>query len=83
MQKFLPDSWGVSIPLNFSYSNTNSPPKYYPGSDVRVNESTVPDSIIDVSESINFSTTFSKSRKSKNKWIKYTLDDINGEFFFC
>jgi len=80
MQKFLPESWGLSIPFNFSYSNSNKTPKYYPGTDVLVNQSAVPDSIIDISESVNLSTSFSKTKKSKNKWIKYTLDNITGSF---
>ena len=80
MQKFLPESWGISIPMNISYSNTNSRPKYYPGSDVRVNTSAVPDSIINKSEVVSFSTTFTKTRKSQNKWIKYTIDNITGSF---
>ncbi|MEE9573437.1 MAG: hypothetical protein V3W20_10345, partial [Candidatus Neomarinimicrobiota bacterium] len=80
MHKFLPESWGLSIPLNISFSNTNSHPKYYPGSDVRVNKSAVPDSIITQSEVVSFSTTFAKTRKSKNNWIKYTIDDITSSF---
>ena len=80
MQKFLPESWGISIPMNIAYSSSINSPKYYPGSDVRVNTSAVPDSIIDQSEIVSFSTTFAKTSKSKNKWIKYTLDDITGSF---
>ena len=80
MQKFLPESWGLSIPVNISYSNSNNRPKYFPGSDARVDASAVPDSIIDKSEVVSFSTTFAKTRKSKNKWLKYTIDDITGSF---
>ncbi len=80
MQKFLPESWGLSIPVNISYSNSSNSPKYYPGSDARVNTSAVPDSIIDKSEVVSISTTFMKKRKSNNKWIKYTIDDITGSF---
>jgi len=80
IHKFLPETWGLSIPLNITYSNANDRPKYYPGSDARVNESAVPDSILNVAETMNISTSFTKSRKSKNKWIKYTLDDITASF---
>ena len=80
MQNFLPESWGLSIPMNISYSNSNSTPKYFPGSDARVDASAVPDSIIDKSEVISISTTFTKIHKSKNKWIKYTIDNITGNF---
>ena len=80
MQKFLPESWGLSIPLNISYSSSNNSPKYYPGSDARVNTSAVPDSIIDKSEVVSISATFAKKKRSDNKWIKYTLDDITGSF---
>jgi cell surface protein SprA len=80
MQKFLPESWGLSIPMNISYSSSSNRPKYYPGSDARVNTSAVPDSIIDKSEVISIRTSFAKKRKSNNKWIKYTIDDITGSF---
>lgn len=80
MQKFLPESWGLSIPMNISYSNSKNSPKYFPGSDARVNTSAVPDSIINKSEVVSFSTTFKKTRKSKNKWIKYSIDNITGSF---
>jgi len=76
MQKFLPESWGLSIPVNISYSNSNNRPKYFPGSDARVDASAVPDSIIDKSEVVSFSATFAKTRKSKNKWLKYPRDNF-------
>jgi len=80
MHKLLPESWGLSVPMNISYSNSNNRPKYFPGSDARVNTSAVPDSIMDKSEVVSFSTNFAKIRKSKKKWIKYTIDDITGGF---
>jgi len=80
MHKFLPETWGLSIPLNVTYSNSNDRPKYHPGSDARVNESAVPDSIVNAAETMNISTSFAKTRKSKNRWIKYTLDDVTASF---
>jgi len=80
LQKFLPENWGLAVPLTFSYSNSNRTPKYYPGTDVRVNENAVPDSIIDLSESVNISTSLTKTKKSKNKWLKYTIDNLTGSF---
>lgn len=80
MSKFLPDSWGVSIPMSLSYSNSTSIPKYYPDTDILVDESSLPDSILITSESMSFSTSFSKILDSDNKWLKYTVDNLAGSF---
>ena len=80
LSKFLPKSLGVKIPLNTSYSNSISKPKYIPGSDIFIDPGSVPDSIKTLSESISLSTSISKSSKSDNRLIKYTLDNMNGSF---
>ncbi len=80
LSKFLPKSLGVRIPLTTSYANSTSRPKYIPGSDIYIAPESVPDSIKTLSENISLSTSISKTGKSDNKWIKYTLDNLKGDF---
>ena len=68
--KLLPKTWGVSIPLNASFSKSENKPKYFPDSDILVDENNVPDSIMIKSQGISFSTSLTKSSKSDNKFIK-------------
>jgi len=69
MDKFLPSSWGVRIPVTTTFSNSVSRPKYFPGQDILVNQSNAPVSI-----------SAAKSSKSDNKFVKYTLDRLNTRF---
>ena len=78
--KLLPKTWGVSIPLNASFSKSENKPKYFPDSDILVDENNVPDSIMIKSQGISFSTSLTKSSKSDNKFIKATLDKIKPSF---
>jgi cell surface protein SprA len=70
----------VSIPLNASFSKSENKPKYFPDSDILVDENNVPDSIMIKSQDISFSTSLIKSSKSDNKFIKATLDKIKPSF---
>ena len=80
MDKFLPSSWGVKIPVTTTFSNSVSRPKYFPGQDVLVNQSNTPDSILAKSNAMTFSISAAKSSKSDNKFVKYTLDRLNTRF---
>ena len=77
IDKFLPSSWGVKIPVTTTFSNSVSRPKYFPGQDVLVNQSNTPDSILAKSNAMTFSISAAKSSKSDNKFVKYTLDRLN------
>jgi len=77
LDKFLPSTWGLKIPVSTSFVNSISRPKYFPGQDILVDESNVPDSILNKSNAITVSIAASKSSKSDNKLIKYTLDQMN------
>ena len=80
LHRFLPRSLGLSIPINTSMTRNQSRPKYYPGEDILVNPDAPPDSILNLSETISLSTSLSKTGKSDNKLIKYTVDNIQLSF---
>jgi hypothetical protein len=61
-------------------TNATNTPKYFPGSDILVSKGTAPDSILTRSTGINFSTSLTKSSKSDNKIVKYTLDKLKPSF---
>ncbi len=80
VDKFFPASWGVKIPISTNFANSVSRPKYFPGQDVLVNQASVPDSILAQTNSLTFTVAASKSSKSDNKIMKYTLDRLNTRF---
>jgi len=86
LHKFLPKSWGLSIPINFNYSRSEQIPKYKPGSDIEVTEEfkkTSPEEfekIKSVNESQGFGISFKKNTRSNNFFIKNTIDQISASF---
>ncbi|MDP6533427.1 MAG: cell surface protein SprA [Candidatus Marinimicrobia bacterium] len=77
LHKFLPNSWGISLPLSTSFAQSVSTPKYYPGQDILVDEDSPPDSILSKSQSVNMSLKLSKTSRSNNRLIKYTFDKLS------
>ena len=80
LHKFLPKSWGFSIPLNGSITRNQSRPKYFSGEDILVDPENTPDSIMTLSESISLSTSLKKTGKSDNRLLKYTVDNVHVTF---
>ena len=80
LDKFLPSTWGMKIPISTSIRNSVSRPKYFPGQDVLVDKGNVPDSIQAKTNALSFTISGSKSSKSDNKIIKYTIDRLNTRF---
>ncbi len=83
LNKFLPKSWGLSIPINFNYSNSERTPKYLPGSDIMVSDDMPPEEmqkIRSVSESRGFGFSFKKNTRSENFFIKHTIDQLSFGF---
>ena len=77
LHRFLPKSWGLSIPINTSMVQNRSRPKYFAGEDILVNPDNTPDSIMTLSESITLGTSLKKIGKSDNRLMKYTIDNMN------
>ena len=79
LHKFLPRSWGLSLPVTFNYKSNESSPKYFPGSDILVTD-TPPDSIKNISSSKGYGISFRKTTKSNNFLIKHTIDNFSANF---
>ena len=83
LHKLLPRSWGFSIPVSFNYKKSESTPKYLPGSDILVTDST-PDTVMEkiqrLSESMGYGISFRKNTKSNNFIMKNTLDNLSLSF---
>ena len=76
INKFLPQSWGLKIPFNVSFTENTTTPKYLPGTDVRIINETPPDSVLTKGRQFSYNTSFSKGSKS-DKWLtRYTLDNL-------
>ena len=77
LDKFFPNSWGLSLPINGSFTQNKSKPKYYSGEDRLVSQDNIPDSIMIKSNSISLNTSIKKTGKSDNQILKYTIDNVS------
>lgn len=79
LHKFLPKSLGLSLPINFNYSQREATPKYLPGSDIEYQNAfgTIKDESRSASRSWGWGTSFKKNTRSNNFFIKNTVDQIS------
>ncbi|MGP8321947.1 MAG: hypothetical protein ACT6FE_06460, partial [Methanosarcinaceae archaeon] len=77
--KLLPNSWGFALPLNYTYTESKSFPKYLPGKDILYDRSRKEDQDRSRTENISqgFGISFRKSTRSKNFFMKHTLDKFS------
>ena len=80
LHRFLPRSLGISIPINGSFTQNQSRPKFFSGEDILVDPDNTPDSIMILSNTISLNTSIKKTGKSDNKIMKYTLDNVSLNF---
>lgn len=95
VNKFMPQNWGINIPVGFSYNNSVTRPQLKSNSDVKLtNESGKSDNIVDLltdrdspskhyqQKSTNLSAYFSfdKTQNSDNPLLNLTADRISGNF---
>ena len=80
IDKFLPSEWGIKIPISTSFANAVNKPKFFPGQDVLVDQSSPPDSILNINSSMSVNISASKTSKSDNRIMKYTLDRLKTRF---
>ena len=80
IDKFLPSEWGIKIPISTSFANAVNKPKFFPGQDVLVDQSSPPDSILNINNSMSVNISASKTSKSDNRIMKYTLDRLKTRF---
>lgn len=73
--KFFPYRWGVIIPVTASYTNSRSVPKFYPGSDIRLDPEESEDQSTR-SNTTSISASFSKGTPSLNRILALTVDNI-------
>ena len=81
INKFLPSSFGFSIPVSVTFSQSNSTPKWLPGSDILVNRNTVRDdslweAIQTIQERKGISVSLRKQTKSRNFFLRYLVDPV-------
>ena len=82
LHKFLPSSWGLSIPISASYRQSEKQPKYITGSDIRIADldpilRDTLETMTNRSESYSWNVSLSKKIKSEHWLGKYTIDNMN------
>ena len=48
LDKLMPSEWGIKVPVSTSFAQAINKPKYLPGQDVLVDQSSPPDSILNI-----------------------------------
>jgi cell surface protein SprA len=79
LSKFIPESWGFSLPVSLSYSRDIATPKLLTGSDVVLNR-TMQDSLQTRRESQSISTAIKWAPPNAPGYLKYTLCALAGNF---
>lgn len=86
MDKFLPVSWGLNIPVRANYGKSLSTPKYMPGSDIIVDKDIMTDEQLEevqtVNESQGLSVSFSKTQRSRHFFGRYLFDPIKAQMSY-
>lgn len=83
LQKAYLERWGFRLPLSLSYSETNSTPTEIPGTDTRVTPETAPDSIKAHTETFSYRVQYSKTGKSSNPFVRWTLENVSGSWDYA
>jgi hypothetical protein len=77
MDKLLPKQLGLSLPLRYSYNNSNSYSKYQGTTDILVDKNAIPDSVKTETTRNQYDFSIKKVTKSANPFMAYTLDIMN------
>jgi cell surface protein SprA len=85
LDKLLPSNWGVNIPVNMNYRESESTPKFLPGSDIFakrniIHNDSLWNAIQNISKGKGMSVSLSKRTSSRNFLVKYLLDPFSGRF---
>jgi len=87
LDKLLPQTFGLSIPLSLQYQRSEATPKYFPGSDIIVSKKTATDSLLETIKTISrrkaLSISFRKTGRSHNPLLKYTLDAMSMNYSYA
>ncbi|PID27289.1 MAG: cell surface protein SprA [Candidatus Cloacimonadota bacterium] len=76
LNKFFPDRWKLSMPIDYAYKSDKSTPKFIDNTDILTPEKNVHDSIITKTTVHSFNYRFSKDSKSENLISDYTIDRL-------
>ena len=81
LDRLLPSSLGIKVPITAKYARSEETPKYLPGSDILLNDKTASDSLLQASQTVNtteaYGFRYSKITKSRNPLIRYIVDPIS------
>ncbi len=88
LEKILPQSLGLSVPVSMTYGHSLKTPKYVPGTDIqvinndRIRESFVDDTIRTVTKQSSVNLSVRRRLRSQNFFIKNTIDNLSGSLSY-
>jgi hypothetical protein len=77
LEKFTPKKFGLSLPVRYSYSNTDSYTKYQGTTDIIVDKNNIPDSVRTENTRNSYDFSIRKTTRSDNPFLKYSVDNLS------
>ncbi|MBU4486880.1 MAG: cell surface protein SprA, partial [Candidatus Delongbacteria bacterium] len=77
LDKLVPKKYGLSIPVRYSFVNTDSYTKYQGTTDIIVDKNNIPDSVRTETTRNQFDFSIRKTTKSNSPYLKYTVDNLS------
>ncbi|MDZ7291663.1 MAG: cell surface protein SprA [candidate division KSB1 bacterium] len=85
LDKLLPQSWGLSIPVSMNYIHSLATPKYKPGTDILVTGSFTEKDLSEIrslNDQAGFNFSIRRRARSRNFFIKNTIDNLSGSLSY-
>ena len=82
LHKVLDPKWGLSLPINANFSQSESVPYYFSNSDILVSRDNPlqVDSVKTYNRNYGAGIDVSKNTPSASPWLKYTMDKLTGSY---
>ncbi|MGC9336678.1 MAG: cell surface protein SprA [Candidatus Cloacimonadia bacterium] len=77
LNKFLPSAWGLDMPFNLHYSNSESDPRFQPNSDIEITSDEEKELYKTTRVEKIASISFDKRTSSSNPFVKYLIDNTD------
>jgi len=82
LNKLLNPKWGLAIPINGNFSQSEEVPYYFPSSDILVDadDPAQVDTLKSFQQSYGSGISIRKSTPSASSWLKYSIDNLSGGY---
>ncbi len=84
LHKIAVERWGFQLPLTVTHNESESIPRYVPGTDTRIDPGSISDSLRNairgLQTSTNYTIRYSKTGNSRNPLVRYSLEKLSAGY---